>query len=738
MQDSVQSSFSFDEPVPEAEDSSVLQEKITSLRTRLEYHNKRYYLDAAPEISDAEYDKLFRELEELEKNHPEYDTPNSPTKRVGGAPIEGFTQVRHSIPMLSIDDIFEKQGEGVIPDAELIEYYNRLVKLVGSDEFELSVEPKIDGVAVSLIYRNGELSQAVTRGDGVTGDDITVNVRTIRNVPLKLASATPPALLEVRGEIFMENEAFAQMNKERDEAGLPAFANPRNATAGTLKQLDSREVARRPLSFLAHGLGQYEGAAMRSSHDFFLILRENGIPYDHPAWIGRGLEGVRDAVRNMEHARHSLPYGTDGAVLKVTDFALREQLGATSRAPRWAAAYKYPPEQKATLLKAISIQVGRTGVLTPVAELEPVPLSGTTVSRATLHNQEEISRKDIRIGDTVLVEKAGEIIPAVIEVVKEKRPADTIPYDLYAAVHGACPSCHAPISKEEGLVAWRCTNFACPAQAVNRIKQFASRKALDIESMGESVAEALVRDDLAHSPLDLFTLTEDILGPLNLGTEEEPRRFGEKNAAKVLSSLEKARHKPLDKWIYAMGISQVGESTARELSRLHKSIEEISDSPLLKKLAPLKTTEATKIKQNDPELAPYTISPEVGPVVANSVLNYFQSDAGKYVLDRLSVLGIKPESSNYRPVTSASSTGSLSGKTFVITGTLSMPRPEIESLILDNGGKVSSSLSKSTSYLVTGEGGGSKRDKAAKLGVPTLSEEELKSLISSPAHGEQQ
>lgn len=714
---------------PSPENKDDIRKKILSLREQLEHHNRLYYQNAAPEISDAEYDRLFRDLENLEKEYPEFDDINSPTKRVGGGAIEGFTQVRHALPMMSIDDIFEKTGEE-IPDIELIDYYNRLVKLVGSHNFEVTLEPKIDGVAVSITYRNGELYQALTRGDGVTGDDITVNVRTIRNVPLKLYGDAPPPLLEVRGEIFMENEAFALMNRERDEAGLPAFANPRNATAGTLKQLDSREVAKRPLSFLAHGLGIYEGRELHNAQEFYTLLEKSGIPYDHPAWIGSDLEPLRKAVRDMERSRHQLPYGTDGAVIKITDFALREKLGATARAPRWAAAYKYPPEQKPTLLKAISIQVGRTGVLTPVADLEPVQLSGTTVSRATLHNQDEISRKDTRIGDTVIVEKAGEIIPAVIEVVKEKRPGDALPYDLYTAVHGICPSCHTPISREEGLVAWRCTNFACPAQAINRIKQFASRKALDIESLGESVAEALVRDDLAHSPLDLFTLTEDILGPLNLGTEDEPRRFGEKNAAKILSALERAKHMPLDRWLYAMGIPQVGESTARELSRLHRNIHEVAESPLLSKLAPLKTTEATKAKQNDPELAPYGIGQEVGPVVAKSVLGYFQSEGGRYVLDKLASLGITLESANYRPISSGSSTGPLSGKSFVITGTLSSPRADIEQLILDNGGKVTSSLSKNTSYLLTGEGGGSKRDKATKLGIPTLSEDELKNLIS--------
>lgn len=715
---------------PALSEKELVQERIKELRAQLEHHNHLYYQDAAPEITDAEYDKIFRELEELEKSHPEFEDPNSPSKRVGGAPIDGFVQIRHSIPMLSIDDIFENT-QAEVPDEELVEYYNRLAKLVGHTDFELSVEPKIDGVAVSLVYENGNLIHAITRGDGITGDDITTNVRTIRNVPLKLRGSHIPAVLEIRGEIFMENEAFAKMNQERDEEGFSVFANPRNATAGTLKQLDSREVAKRPLVFLAHGLGRYEGPELRTTEDLNTLWKECGIPFDHQVWQGSDLEGLRQSVRNLETSRKNLPYGTDGAVVKIVDFALREKLGTTARAPRWAAAYKYPPEQKATLLKAIVIQVGRTGVLTPVAELEPVPLSGTVVSRATLHNQDEISKKDIRLGDTVVVEKAGEIIPAVVEVVKEKRPADSVPYDLFTTVGGCCPSCHAPISKEEGMVAWKCTNFACPAQAVNRIKQFASRKALDIESLGESVADALVRAHQVSTPLDLFHLTVEELAPLNLGTEEEPRRFGEKNATKVITALEAARHKPLDRWLYAMGIAQVGDSVARELSRLHKDIREVAHSPLLAKLAPLKTAESAKLKQSDPELLPYGIGSEVGPSVASSVLVYFQSEAGATVLNQLERLSIDPQSTNYRPLINEIISGPLSGKTFVITGTLSTPRADIETLILENGGKVTGSLSKNTTYLLAGEGGGSKREKATKLNIPTISEEELLTLVKS-------
>ncbi|OYV03692.1 MAG: DNA ligase (NAD(+)) LigA, partial [Verrucomicrobiales bacterium VVV1] len=444
----------------------------------------------------------------------------------------------------------------------------------------------------------------------------------------------------------MPNEAFAAMNAERDEQGLATFANPRNATAGTLKQLDPKIVAQRPLAFLAHGLGAYEGPELPSEHDFHALLDSLGIPRNQPVFTVSTLEGLLESVAKINHDRHDLGYGTDGAVVKVLDRREREQLGYTSRAPRWAAAYKFLPEQKETRLHSVTVQVGRTGVLTPVAELDPVLVSGTTVSRATLHNEEEIQRKDIRLGDTVIIEKAGEIIPAVVKVVLEKRAADSKPFSLFDHVGGQCPSCHGPISKEEGFVAWRCTNFECPAQAVSKIKQFASRKALDIEGVGETVAEALVSRGLCRTPLDLFALTEATLGSLNLGSDEEPRRFGEKNAAKVIEALQQARSKPLARWLYAMGIRQVGESAAKELSRLHATLGELAQSPILTEI--LKDTRADAKKKNE-LLVPYAITGDVGPAVAESILAFFQSEAGRHVLERLGALDIDPASANYLP-----------------------------------------------------------------------------------------
>ncbi|MEY4243831.1 MAG: ligase [Verrucomicrobiota bacterium] len=717
-------------------------ERILELRDILARHNQLYYNQAAPEISDADYDKLFRELETLEAKHPELHDPNSPTLRVGGAPIKEFQQIEHIVPMLSIDDVFELSPEALeksgaaCPEQELITFYHRLQKNLSREDVAVTIEPKIDGVAVSLLYRDGKLAYAATRGDGQTGDDVTHNVRTIRSLPLALQfqkSTSPhepgqaiPSLLEVRGEIFMPNQAFAALNNERDEAGLPTFANPRNAAAGTLKQLDSKIVAKRPLAFLAHGLGAYEGPPLETELEFHELLSQLGIPQNQPILQAQSLDQVLAAVARINHERHSLDYGTDGAVIKVLKRNERDQLGATSRAPRWAAAYKFLPEQRETTLNNIIIQVGRTGVLTPVAELTPVLISGSTVARATLHNQDEINRKDVRLGDTVLVEKAGEIIPAIVKVI---RHADgSRPYSIYDSVGGSCPSCGGPITQEEGFVAWRCMNFQCPAQAVTRIKHFASRKALDLDGLGEIVAEALVRHGHCHSPLDLFKLSEETLANLNLGTDESPRRFGEKNSAKILTSLEASRTKPLHRWLYAMGIRQLGESAAKELSRLHRRLSEIPDSPILEEIR--RDTRPDAKKKNE-ELAKFAISGDVGPAVAEAILVFFKSEAGRHALDHFAELGIDPLSENYLPIPAEADLSDLplAGKTFVITGTLSIDRDAMKEFIESKGGKVSGSVSAKTHFVIAGEGGGSKRDKAESIGVPILDEAGLQALI---------
>ncbi len=744
------------------------ERRAAELRAVIRRNDRLYYAEASPEISDAEYDRLYRELEALEAAWPELAAPDSPTRAVGNDLSEGFRKVKHAEPMLSIDDIFQqKTQDGSFGDAELIEFYDRLGKALGTALPAVEVGPKIDGVAVTLYYENGSLVYAATRGDGRTGDDITENVRTIRSVPLFLP-APCPRVLEVRGEIFMRAEAFAELNARRDREGLSAFANPRNAAAGTIKLLDAGEVAARPLDFLAHGLGAYDGPPLADAGAFAELLHALGIPVNEPLIRAETLEETRAAVRRIDSLRHTLGYGTDGAVIKLFSFPLRGELGATARAPRWAAAFKFLPEQKETTILGITIQVGRTGVLTPVAELEPVRLSGTLVSRATLHNQDEIERRDIRPGDRVLVEKAGEIIPAVIRVTHpELRPADSAPYSIHDAVGGVCPSCGEAISRIEGQVAWRCVNPACPARAASRTIHFCRREALDIESLGGGVAEALVSRGWISSPLDLFRLDAERLASLNLGTGGEPRHFGEKNAAKAMQALGRARTLPLERWLTALGIPNVGVVTARDLASFHRNLAETAHSDFLRAVALLagsidlcrkanararrgakaalkRSLDALKAEMLS-LAAPWkergylsfempgsagTLRCAVGPAAAKSVVLYFESETGRRCLAALEELGINPSSPLYRErAEDAPGAAPLAGKTFVLTGSFSKPRDELKREIAAAGGKAASALSRRTSFLVAGEGGGSKRDKAAALGVPMIGEEELRRMM---------
>ncbi len=743
----------------------------SELCATIHHNNALYYAQATPELSDAEYDALYRELEELEAAHPEFITPDSPTQRVGNDLSEGFRKVQHPVPMQSIDDIFEhKPGEGE-SDAELMEFYTRLGSSLADPAPQVVVEPKIDGCAVTLLYRAGKLAYAATRGDGRVGDDITANVRTMKGIPFSLPAGAPE-LLEVRGEIFMRTADFDRLNEQRDAEGLPAFANPRNATAGTIKLLDVAEVARRPLCFLAHGIGALKGATLRNMEDYESLLTAMGLPMNRPVLRAASLPELREAVARINHERAGLGFGTDGAVIKLSDFSLREELGSTARAPRWAAAFKYLPEQKETRLRGITIQVGRTGVLTPVAELEPVHLSGTVVSRATLHNQDEISRKDIRIGDTLLMEKSGEIIPAVVHVVLPKRPEGAQPYSLFEAVGGHCPCCGAPISQQEGQVAWRCTNLTCTAQAAMRTTYFCKREALDIENLGGTVAEALVQSGMIETPLDLFRLTVEQLGALNLGTEEEPRRFGEKNAAKALSALEAARNLPLERWLTAFGIPTVGTITARAIAACFRDLAELAGSPALPELVALEAEveaanalnpnahsnrgkdKAALAEQHEAACARvdaelerlqqrFPISLKIsgrqrhllnplGSVATRNLLDWLRSEAGQLVTTTLAGLGINPATPGYSEERQEAA-GALAGKTFVLTGALSRPRPEFERLIAAAGGKATGSVTKKTDYLVAGEGGGSKRDKALKLGVPIIDEQSLMQLMEGGA-----
>lgn len=726
------------------------KQRISELSTLLEHHNQLYYQQAEPEISDAEYDTLMGELKKLEADHPELALPDSPTQRVGGAPLDGFTQVKHLVPMLSIEDIHELKDDQLDevrrsePSAtrahNLLDWFERFQRSLGHSDVNLTVEPKIDGVAVSVVYRDGVLDYAVTRGDGATGDDITQNIKTIQSIPLRLPAGAP-ALFEVRGEVFMPNEGFAKLNRQRDEAGEPAFVNPRNATAGTLKQLDPKLVAARPLDCIFHSYGHVDEAPYATVAEFQSTLAEYGLKYSRWFEKAHSMSELLAAVAKLDQDRHGFPYATDGAVIKVNDLALHAKLGSTSKHPKWACAFKFLPEQKETRLKDITIQVGRTGVLTPVAELDPVFVSGTTVSRATLHNQDEIDRKDVRIGDTVVIEKAGEIIPAVVKVILQMRPSDSQPFNLYDFVGGQCPSCSGPIEQEDGFVAWRCTNFACPAQAVTRIKHFASRKALDIDGLGTAVAEKLVETQSVTTTLDLFdlqagSLADLLLDPaqLELG-ESKPRRLGEKKAVTITKSLEGSRSAPLSKWIYAMGIPQIGESAAREIARLHRDLIEVAQSSILQDLADLpnftELSVSKRKKENHPRLQIYQIESELGPVAAEHIVAFFQSEGGQHVLDKLNTLGINPQSDNYDPEKSAqqNADSAIAGKTFVITGTLSEPRPAFKKLIEAEGGKVSGSISGKTDFLLAGDKAGSKRAKAESLGVTVLDEEAFRAMI---------
>src|SRR5213596_1943278 len=549
------------------------ERKIAQLREEIRKHDRLYYEEAAPIISDHEYDRLYKELVDLETQFPDLLTPDSPTQCVGGKPLQVFEQVAHLIPMLSLDNTYS--------EAEVKNFYARIQRLLPDEKIPVVIEPKVDGVAVSLIYESGKLRQAATRGDGNVGDDITQNIRTIRSVPERLRDGAPK-LLEVRGEVYMDRKGFEKLNDDRKKQSLPLFANPRNAAAGSLKQLDPAIVAKRPLGIVLYGTGATEGLDIELHSEIFPLLKKLGLPTTERWWVAASVEEILDAIHELDAIRHNFAYQTDGAVVKVNTFAQRERLGFTAKSPRWAIAYKYAAERVETRLLDIIIQVGRTGILTPVAVLEPVLVSGTTVARATLHNEDEIKRKDIRIGDTVVIEKAGEVIPAVVEVVKSKRPRDTKRFDFAKHIHGKCPVCGSPIRRDPEFVAWRCENLQCPAQTTRRVEFFAARTALDIESVGGIVADKLVERGLVREPLDLFELKTEQLAKLNLGTDEESRVFGEKNATKAIHAIERARTLPLSRWLFALAIPDVGRTTATQLARFHQTIEDVASSKLLR------------------------------------------------------------------------------------------------------------------------------------------------------------
>ena len=718
-----------------AKDEAHAARRMGQLREEIRGHDRLYYEEAAPVISDREYDRLYKELVDLETHFPDLVTPDSPTQRVGGKPLKAFEQVPHLVPMLSLDNTYSEE--------EVKNFYARIQRLLPDEKIPVVIEPKVDGVAVSLIYENGRLRQAATRGDGTAGDDITQNIRTIRSVPERLRGAAPK-LLEARGEVYMDKHGFEKLNDERRKAGLPLFANPRNAAAGSLKQLDPAIVAKRPLGVVLYGTGATEGMDVKVHSEIFPLLKKLGLPATERWWVAKSVREILNAIHELDGIRHNFAYQTDGAVVKVNSFAQRERLGFTAKSPRWAIAYKYEAERVQTRLNDIVIQVGRTGILTPVAMLEPVLVSGSTVGRATLHNEDEIKRKDIRIGDTVVIEKAGEVIPAVVEVVKSKRPRGAEPFDFAKHIHGKCPVCGSPIRRDPQFVAWRCENLQCPAQTTRRVEFFAARSALDIESVGGIVADKLVERGLVREPLDLFELKTEQLAKLNLGTDEEPRIFGEKNATKAIRAIERSRTLPLSRWLFALAIPDVGRTTATQLAHFHETIADVANSPLLNDV--LLYHEKREERDDAKEIADRLIqagfakpskskaekgrgiTTEVGPVVAQSVLDFFASSAGKKTLRRIKELGIHPKTEKVSAKKAAELP--LAGKTFVLTGALpSMTREEATEKIEALGGHVTGSVSKKTDYVLAGADPGSKFDKAKELGVRIIGEPEFRKML---------
>ncbi len=777
---------------------AVAQQRHATLAAELRQHDHAYYVLAQPAISDREYDALYSELLALEREFPALVTPDSPSQRVGGAPSEGFQRVEHLVPMLSLEkieasDVPTKDEE---PDRERrsrLQDENTLAQLrafdatirkhLGQDRVEYVMEPKVDGVSLGVHYRHGKLALGVTRGDGRFGDDITTNLRTVRAIPLELNLPHPPALLEVRGEAYMAVKDFEALNAKLAAAGEKTLPNARNGTAGTLKQLDPRTVAQRPIRAVFYATGALDGIEFATHAEMLVALAKFGLPTQRLWWLCDGIEEVISRYREevvchydeSRDLRRQLPYEIDGIVIKVNRIADWARIPDKRRSPGYAIVHKPVPwiTPAETVLKAITIQVGRTGVLTPVAELEPVFVQGSTVARATLHNEDEIRRKDIRIGDTVVIRKAGMVIPEVFEVMKSKRPPGAPEFDLFQQVGGKCPACGGPISKdkvsagEAEEVAWRCQNVAgCPAQKTRRVEYFAQRKALDIESLGGIVAEKLVERGLVNEPLDLFSLTKEQLATLNLGTDEEPRVFGEKNATKIIEALGRARTMPLRRWIHALAIADVGEATAWQLAQVHASLDELATSPVLRDIRALGDKEAERSlvspqsRKNPPksdleraqrktrtaELAAVIAEiearlaasgakaslAEVGPVAAASVLDYFASPGGQKTLQRLRDLGINPAGS--KPDPAAAGSRPLAGKTFVLTGTLpTLSRDQAAAMIRDAGGSTSGSVSKNTDFVLAGEEAGSKLEKAQKLGVRVIDEAEFRRLLGSEA-----
>jgi len=664
-------------------DKKTLQ-KVKSLREQISYHNHLYYVLDSPEISDAEYDRLFDQLLELETKYPELVTPDSPTQRVGAPPLEAFKTVRHSLPMLSLNKSSTEE--------EFLDFHRRVLELseVAEERIKYTLEPKFDGLAVELVYRKGVFVQGSTRGDGTTGEDVTQNLRTIKTIPLRVRGKEPPDPVEIRGEVIINKDDFEKLNKQREKAGEPAFANPRNAAAGSVRQLDSKITSSRPLSMFAYGVGRVEGKGLSNHWDTIRYLKSLGFKTSQYVELCHDVEQVKTYYDRLLNTRNDLPYEIDGIVVKVNEFELQERLGELSRSPRWAVAWKFPPQQETTRVKDILVNVGRTGALTPVAILEPVRVGGVEVSRATLHNEAEVKKKDVRIGDSVIIQRAGDVIPEVVNVIQSKRTGREKKFNM----PNMCPVCGSKVERPEGEAIHRCTGIACPAQIKENLAHFVSRGAMDMDGLGFKFLEQMVDKKLISDQGDLYFLKKEDVMKMD--------RMGDKLAENLLNAIDKSRNPSLTNLIYALGIRNVGYHLADVLAKNFRSIDNLA-------------------KQSVDDL---TEVHEIGPIVAESIYNFLHNPKNLKVLEKLKKGGVKfPEEKVVAKKTP------LSGKTFVLTGGLdSFTRDQARKMIEDLGGRVSSSVSKKTDFVVVGKDPGSKYDKALELKVKILDEDEFKKL----------
>ena len=684
-----------------------IQERAEQLRAEIEHHNYRYYVLDDPEISDAEFDRLFRELVELEARHPECVTPDSPTQRVGALPLAGFASVTHKTPMLSLSNAFSED--------EVAAFDRRVREWVDVAEVEYAVEPKFDGLAISLVYENGRFVQGATRGDGYAGEDVTENLKTVRSIPLRLLGNNPPAYLEVRGEVIMFKDDFFKLNERQRANGEKEFVNPRNAAAGSLRQLDSHITATRRLRFFAYGIGEVQGCTFQRHSEILDWLADRGAPISAKHGKVTGLSGLLESYREMGAVREQLPYAIDGVVYKVDSIAQQQQLGFVARAPRFAIAHKFPAEEAETTVLDIGIQVGRTGALTPVARLAPVFVGGVTVTNATLHNIDQIRAKDVRIGDTVVVRRAGDVIPEVVRVVKGNRHGKTKTFNM----PDSCPECGSKVERLESEAVHRCTGgLYCPAQRKQAILHFASRRAMDIEGLGEKLVEQLVDGEIVRTPADLYDLSVVRLAGLD--------HMAQKSASNVIAAIENSKRRPLARFIFALGIYHVGEEVAKILARHFGSLDALLDADWGALIAEKERIQKQNIRRRTKgEAMLDPILPGIGPEIMQSVVNFLQQPHNREIIDQLR----KSKAVSDDAAAAERPAGPLAGKSFVLTGTLAtLTRDEARELIESRGGKVSGSVSKATDYVVAGSDPGSKLARAVELGVTILDEAGLRVL----------